>query len=73
MGGGGGQQNATMHGLSSNPDGSKTYQAVVALVLQTEKEIAPWKKTDPMTTGELNSYIAVKLVSRIHGVPSGTK
>lgn len=62
--------NMTMHNaLQNNPDGSKVYQASMCLIMQTERDIAPWKKTAPQTTQELNSYIAIKMVSRIHGVP----
>ena len=37
-------------------------------MIQTEKEIAPWKKTNPICTQDLNSYIAVKLVTRVMGL-----
>ena len=30
-----------------------------------------WKKTAPLSTQDLNSYISVKFVTRIHGVPVG--
>jgi hypothetical protein len=65
--------NTTMmnNALQTNPDGSKTFQAGICLIIQSEREIAPWKKTAPMTTQELNSYIAVKLITRIHGIGTG--
>jgi len=40
--------NMTMHNaLQTNPDGSKNYQAGICLLIQTERDIAPWKKTAP--------------------------
>ena len=43
--------NMTMHNaLQTNPDGSKSYQASMCLIIQTERDIAPWKKTAPQTT-----------------------
>ena len=66
--------NMTMHNaLQTNPDGSKNYQATMCLIIQTECDIAPWKKTAPQTTQDLSSYIAVKFVTRILGVPDLSK
>jgi len=36
--------------------------------LQTEKEIAPWKKSTPISTVDLNSYLAIKFVIKISGL-----
>ena len=59
--------------LTHNPDGTKNYQVSMCMIIQSELDIAPWKKNAPQTTQELNSYIAVKLVTRLHGVPVQTK
>ena len=64
----------TMHNaLGQNPDGTKNYQASMCMIIQTERDIAPWKKTAPQTTQELNSYIAVKFITRLHGIPVNNK
>ena len=64
--------NMTM-AVQTNPDGTKTYQAAICLIIQTEREIAPWKKTAPQTTQDLNAYIAIKFITRIHGISTGQK
>lgn len=46
----------------------KPYQASLTFMIQTEKEIAPWKKSTPLCTVDLNAFIAVKLVIKITGL-----
>jgi hypothetical protein len=53
----------------ANPDGEKTFSAAICMIIQNERDIAPWKKTAPLSTQDLNSYVSVKFVTRIHGVP----
>ena len=46
----------------------KVIQASLTFILQTEREIAPWKMSTPLSTVDLSSYVAVKFVSRLYGV-----
>lgn len=50
----------------------KLHQAAICFVIQNEREIAPWKKTTPLSTFDLNSYIAVKFVTKVLNMPSKT-
>jgi hypothetical protein len=43
-------------------------QAALTFIVQTEREIAPWKKATPLSTVDLCSYVAIKFVSRLSGV-----
>lgn len=60
-------EQAQGHSAGANQSGEKTTQAALAFVIQTERELAPWKKTTPLSTIELNSYISIKFVTRIVG------
>ena len=51
--------------------GGKRYEAAVAFVIQNEKEVIPWKQKTPMSTTDLNQFIAIKFVTRVSsGGPS---
>lgn len=61
--------NATVTNLAQVQE--KTTQAAVAFIIQSEREIAAWKKSTPMTLQDINSYVAVKFVSKLSGIPAG--
>jgi hypothetical protein len=46
-------------------------QASLAFIIQNEKEVSPWKSTPPMSTTDLNNYVAVKFTSVISGTMGG--
>lgn len=43
----------------------KQYEAAVAFVIQNEREVIPWKKKMPISTTDLNQFIAIKFVTKI--------
>lgn len=50
-----------------NAQGQGFQQACLSFVLQTEKEIAPWKKHIPISTQDFSAYVAVKFVIKVQG------
>ena len=49
----------------------KQFDAAVAFIIQNEKEVIPWKKKTPISTSDLNQFVAVKFVTKIVGGPQG--
>lgn len=45
-------------------DKPKVQDAAVAFIIQNEKEVIPWKKKTPISTSDLNQFIAIKFVSK---------
>tara|TARA_B110000285_G_C14757151_1_gene437921 strand:- start:90 stop:509 length:420 start_codon:yes stop_codon:yes gene_type:complete len=53
---------------------TKQLEAAIAFIIQNEKEVIPWKKKTPISTLDLNQFIAIKFVTKIQApVPTGNK
>ena len=39
--------------------------------IQTEKEVIPWKKKTPISTSDLNQFVAIKFVTKLERGPIG--
>lgn len=37
----------------------------MAFIIQNEKEVIPWKKKTPISTSDLNQFIAIKFVTKV--------
>jgi hypothetical protein len=44
----------------------KQYEAAVAFIIQNEKEVIPWKKKTPISTSDLNQFIAIKFITKVY-------
>lgn len=51
----------------------KQFDAAIAFIIQNEKEVIPWKKKTPISTQDLNQFIAIKFITKISVQPAGAK
>ena len=44
---------------------AKPLEAAIAFIIQNEKKVIPWKKKTPISTLDLNQFLAIKFVTKI--------
>eukprot|EP00347_Sterkiella_histriomuscorum_P015647 403356230 len=68
MGSFAGDESQNLGQLANNLGQDSKIQGALCFIIQNEKEVIPWKRTTPMGTSDLNSFISVKFLTKIQSV-----